>query len=135
MSATTTAVLADLDEFEHEMLERLDERSERLDRWVEEIGSPTVIELRDEFTRGRAREEREWALTRTTISRSLRSSDRLEEAAIRLEERLGPLDGTMDRLQGTLGRVERALDENTQTLRSLRDSLEGEGNGSGSEPS
>lgn len=98
------------------MLQMLDERSERLDRWVVEIGSPFVIELREEFQRNRVREEREWALTRTTISRSLRSSDRLEATASRLDH--------------TIDRVERALDENAQALRALRDSLEG-GNGPG----
>jgi len=67
---------------EHEILEKLDERSKRLDRWIEETGNPLLMEIRAEFELSRISYEHQLQITTRLVERNMDVMDEVV-AAIR----------------------------------------------------
>lgn len=67
---------------EREILEKLDERSERLDRWIKETGNPALMEIRAEFELNRISYEHQLQITTRLVERNMDVMDEVV-AAIR----------------------------------------------------
>jgi hypothetical protein len=76
-----------MDRREREILERLDERIERIDGWIAETGNAALIEIRTELEITRISYEHQLDLTRRVVQNCMRTIDRAVETMDRVSER------------------------------------------------
>jgi len=94
---------------EREILRKLDQRTARLDRWIEETGTPALMEIRTELEVTRISYEHQLELTRTLVDRNMKVIDEAVEAIRELRAEVRNNSRVTERLERSMKRIEQRL--------------------------